>query len=367
MRFILVALALCLSINSYSQPHDEQENSLTFLFIGDIMGHDTQINSAYDEKTETYDYYSCIAPLEPIINNVDFAIANLEVTLAGPPFKGYPQFSSPDQLAIDFMKAGIDVFATANNHSCDRRKQGILRTIDVLDSIKIAHTGTFKNSEEKEKNNPLILEKNGIRVALLNYTYGTNGIPVPTPTIVNMIDIKEIAKDIEKSKSKNVDQIIVFMHWGLEYQSEPNKEQIYLANFCLSRGVDIIIGSHPHVIQKAIWQKGNPSDSDTLIAYSLGNFVSNQRKPRTDGGMMFQFTITKEGGITKVTDAGYHLTWVNKTRKSGKTKFEILPCAQFESNADYFDSPADYQMMKTFISDSRKLMQTQNLNVPEIK
>ncbi len=365
MRNTILILLMLIAVQVQSQENPTRENSLSFLFIGDIMGHDTQIASAFDESTGSYDYASCLEYLTPVIEGVDFAVANLEVTLAGPPFKGYPQFSSPDQLAIDFKKCGIDIFATANNHSCDRRKQGIIRTLDVLDSISMMHTGTYRDNEERAKTNPLIIEKNNIKVALLNYTYGTNGIPVPSPTVVNLIDKSVIEDDIRIARTKSVDKVIIFFHWGLEYQSEPNDIQIDLAGFCLSKGADIIIGSHPHVIQKAIWQNKVNADSDTLIAYSLGNFISNQRKPRTDGGMLFQFTIEKSGNETRVTDAAYHLTWVNKSWKSGKTKFHVLPCAVFENKSDFFDSSKDFEQMQSFISESRKLMKSQNINIKE--
>ena len=365
MRHLIFILIISFSSQLWAQEKPDSVKQLSFLFVGDIMGHDSQINSAYNEASKTWNYADGLVHLKPLFEKVDFAIANLEVTLAGPPYKGYPQFSSPDQLAIDFKQAGIDIFATANNHSCDRRKKGIIRTIDVLDSIKVKRVGTYKDSADHAANHPLIIEKKGIKVALLNYTYGTNGIPVPKPTIVNLIDQSTIVRDIKKAQSMHADQIIIFMHWGLEYQSEPNKQQIELAEYCIAKGADIIIGSHPHVIQKAVWQKQNTNDKDTLIAYSLGNFVSNQRKPRTDGGMMFEFTLKKENKTTKVVDAGYYLTWVNKTTKSGKTKFEILPCSNFEDKAEYFDSEVMYNKMKTFVADSRKLMNSQNRNVEE--
>ena len=119
--------------------------------MGDIMGHGPQINSAYDKTKKKYDYSGVFNPLEGIISSVDFAIANLEVTLAGQPYMGYPQFSSPDELAVACKNVGIDVLVTANNHSCDRKNSGLIRTVEVLDSLNIFHTGTFKNKKTREK------------------------------------------------------------------------------------------------------------------------------------------------------------------------------------------------------------------------
>ena len=185
---------------------------ISFLFLGDIMGHGPQIKAAWDDSLKSYNYDEVFQPVEQLISSVDFAIANLEVTLAGPPYKGYPQFSSPDDLAVACKKSGIDVLVTANNHSCDRGSEGIIRTVKVLDSLGIQHTGTFKNSQERDSLNLLILEKKGIKVGLLNYTYGTNGIKFNSPTYVNLLDSTLIKKDIDNALKQNIDKLIVFVH-----------------------------------------------------------------------------------------------------------------------------------------------------------
>lgn len=145
--------------------------------------------------------------------------------IRGKPYKGYPAFSAPDEFLTAIHDAGFNVLVTANNHSLDRGKSGLERTIQLIDSLKVPHAGTYINADEREKKYPLLLEKNGFRIALLNYTYGTNGIPVTPPNIVNYIDTAIIAKDIEESKAMKPDAIIACMHWGIEYQSLPDKEQ----------------------------------------------------------------------------------------------------------------------------------------------
>ncbi|MGB3468304.1 MAG: CapA family protein, partial [Cyclobacteriaceae bacterium] len=161
-----------------------QTSEFSLIFTGDVMQHDSQINGAYYKVTDTYEYDSNFYYLKDILSSADYTIANLELTLAGKPYKGYPTFSSPDNLAVSLKNAGIDCLVTANNHSCDRRKKGIVRTIDVLDSLDIPHTGTFKSETARDTLYPMLIEKKGFRIALLNYTYGTNGIPVPSPTVV---------------------------------------------------------------------------------------------------------------------------------------------------------------------------------------
>ena len=223
--------------------------SLTIVFAGDIMGHDTQIEGAWDSTTQSYNYEPVFRYISDYISDADIAIGNLEVTLGGPPYKGYPQFSSPDALAEEIKKAGFDVLVTANNHALDRGEAGFSRTLDMLDSIGFFRAGTYHDSLEQANIHPLIIEKNSIRIALLNYTYGTNGLKIDMPYIINRIDTSLISRDIDKAKMANPDLIIVFIHWGNEYEREENVTQKKLAAFILSKGVDAIIGSHPHVVQ----------------------------------------------------------------------------------------------------------------------
>lgn len=342
-------------------------DSVSLLFIGDLMGHGSQIRSAYNSDTKTYNYDTVFSFLKDDISEVDFALVNLEVTLAGPPYKGYPQFSSPDELAVAAKGAGIDIFVTANNHCVDRRLQGLYRTIDVLDSLNIPHTGTFKDSLHRDTSNLLIIEKNNIKLGLLNYTYGTNGIPVPKPAIVNLLDRVMMKEDIKLAEADSLDKLIVFLHFGSEYQSNPNAKQISLVRFLFDQGVDIVIGSHPHVIQLMEHHK---SISDTIpehfVAYSLGNFVSNQRKTRTDGGVMTRIVLKKENGKTFIDRSNYMLTWVyKKYRTSELSDFYILPAAKFEDKKSFFKNPADYQKMMLYIKNSRKLLNDGNMNVKE--
>ncbi len=339
-------------------------NSLTLLFIGDIMGHGSQIQSAMQPDKATYDYTSCFDYIRADISAADLAIANLEVTLAGPPYTGYPQFSSPDALATACKDAGIDVMVTANNHSVDRGKLGIERTIRVLDDLSIPHTGTFLSDSDKQKKSPLIIEKNNFKIALINYTSETNGIPVPKPSIVNIIKIDRLKADIAKAKLTRPDAIILFLHWGIEKQYEPNTDQLTLAKICFDAGADIIIGSHPHVLQKSVWE--NQPDRNKFAAYSLGNFIANQKAPKTDGGQMIQLTLIKSNGITKVSKANYILTWIYGPTIDNKKKFYILPCKAFENRPEFFTAPEYYNRMKIFISESRKLLDKQNKNVEEM-
>lgn len=353
------------AITLLGQGSTSSEQKISLLFIGDIMGHDTQIWSAENRETKQYDYNDVFDHIRSEISEADLSFANLEVTLAGPPYKGYPQFSSPAALAVACKNAGIDCLVTANNHSVDRGLDGINRTIMRLDSIGISHTGTFVNRAAKDSLQPLILTKNGISVALLNYTYGTNGIRIPEPAIVNMLNKDFITSDIEKAKLKKPDIIVLFLHWGTEYDTVPSPEQSALADYFFSKGVDLIIGSHPHVLQKMVWSRDEETNKDKILVYSLGNFVSNQRKPKTDGGAMVRIEILKQGDSFRVTEAGYYLIWVYTPVVNDRTKFYILPCSKFEDNPGFFSKAAEFEQMKKFITDSRRLLREQNIGINE--
>jgi len=356
-------------VNSFwlsAQNANLSNEKISLLFLGDIMGHDEQIWSAENRETHTYNYEDVFQYVKDEISEADIAIANFEVTLAGSPYSGYPAFSSPVPLAAACISAGIDVFATANNHAADRGKKGILSTIYKLDSLGIPHTGTFSDSAAKDTLYPMIIEKNGFSLALLNYTYATNGITVPPPVIVNMLERNTITADIEKAKSKNPDAIILFLHWGMEYDTVPSKTQTDLAEYFFSRGVDLIIGSHPHVLQRMEWTKSETGMKDRIVVYSLGNYVSNQRRTRTDGGTMVRIELTKEADSLYVSDAGYYLTWVYTPIENYRKKFFVLPCSKFENKPEFFAKPADYQKMKLFIKNSRSLLYDQNIKINEL-
>ena len=338
---------------------------LSLLFLGDVMQHDSQIAAAWQPEFGTYDYTSCFQHIEPILRSADLTIGNLEVTLAGPPYKGYPQFSAPDQLALALQKAGVDVLVTANNHSMDRGRQGVERTIDLLDSIHLLHTGTFKDSTERAQRYPLVLQANGFKLALLNYTYGTNGIPVSKPNIVNLIDTVQIKRDIGLARQLGADVLITFFHWGSEYQSQPNAWQERVSKLCFREGVALVIGAHPHVLQPMAWYR----DRDQLVAYSLGNFVSGQRVRYRDGGAMLQVVLSKvtmpdSTSRVSIQDAGYQLQYVYR---DARKKYYVLPVSDFENDTVLVREAAAREQLKIFASDSRALFDRYNLNIGEVK
>lgn len=367
--FKKITLVLLLIVNSIiisAQIEEPLSDTISLLFSGDIMGHDDQILSALNSESNTWDYDDVFQFIKNEISEADISFANLEVTLAGPPYKGYPLFSSPASMATACKNAGFDVLVTANNHAADRGKKGILGTVSRLDSLGILHTGTFTGPDARDSLYPMIIEKKGFSIALLNYTYGINGLTVPPPLIVNLLDKHRVAADIEIARSKNTDVIILFLHWGTEYDTIPSKEQTDLADYFFSLGADLIIGSHPHVIQRMEWVKDDTVAPGRIVAYSLGNFVSNQNKIRTDGGAMIRIEMVRRADSLYISNAGYYLTWVYKPVENNRKKYYVLPCSKYENEPDFFTEPGDYRKMKLFIKNSRNLLFHQNNNINEL-
>lgn len=322
------------------------------------MQHDGQIEAAYNSKTKNYEYDDGFKFVKPIINQYDIRIANLEVTLAGKPFKGYPQFSAPDELPETLINAGFNVILTSNNHSCDRGAKGVIRTLDKLDELGVAHTGTFRNQAERDANYPLIVEENGIKVAMLNYTYGTNGLSVAKPLIINYIDSVIIKEDIAKAKSMNVDYIVCNMHWGKEYKPLPNNYQKRYEAVCYRAGADMVIGGHPHVVQPI--ERKEINKEEKLTIWSLGNFVSNMQTRTTRGGVMLGAHIEKKNDKIVLGDVNHHFVYVMKRKEGAITQYYILPEFDYNLHRVNFVSPVEAARMKDFFADSRKLYNTEN-------
>ena len=339
-------------------PTEPQEHQVTLIFGGDLMQHEPQIKAARTANG-TYDYSDVFDYMAPEIQRADIAIANFEVTLGGPPYKGYPQFCAPDEYLKAAIDCGFDVLTTCNNHSVDTYARGINRTILMMDSLGVKHLGTYRNATEREALYPFIIEHDSIRICLLNYTYGTNGIRVPAPCVVNLIDTTVIARDIAKAKSMNPDVIICMPHWGDEYVLLPNKSQRDLADWLFAHGVDHIIGGHPHVVEPIEVREQNGEKH--LLAYSLGNFVSNQSRPNTDGGTMVRMTLTKRDGHTTLTDCGYNLYWVSRPVTSGRRQYRVLP-AGFPSDSL---NATERAKRDTYLKNTRALFAKHNKGIEE--
>lgn len=326
-----------------------EEHQLSLLIAGDLMQHGPQIKAAR-QRDGSYNYDECFARVKPEIEKCDVAIANFEVTLGGKPYSGYPRFSAPDEYLQAVKDAGFDILLTANNHCLDTRRQGLERTIMMMDSLRIPHLGTYVDREEHDRHYPFLLERNGMRIVLLNFTYDTNGIAIEQPNVVNLMDTTEIARDLLKAKALEPDVIIALPHWGIEYQQLPSEEQQAMADWLLSHGVDHVVGGHPHVVQPVELR----NDGRNLVAWSLGNVISNQYMPNTYGGCMVRLQLTKRGDVTTLSHSDYLLYWVSRPHDNNhQHQYRILSVDEPDSVL----TPRERKQRDTIRQSMRSLME----------
>ncbi|MDD3488675.1 MAG: CapA family protein [Paludibacter sp.] len=334
-----------------------EKDNIVLVFSGDIMGHSPQFKAAYNPKTGKYNYDACFQYVKPYIEEADFAVTNLEVSLAGVPYSGYPNFSSPDALLDGLKSAGYNVILTANNHVVDRGKAGLERTIKTIKSRDLRHAGSYMNKQQRDSIYPIILEKHNFRIALLNCTYGTNGISVISPNLVNMIDTLEIMSDIKRCEELESNFIIMTIHWGNEYELQASDAQKELAVFLVRSGVDMIVGSHPHVVQNMEYIQNGIRN--VPVYYSLGNSISNQRKPHTNGGIMLRAEINP---ITKSVKTSYMPVFVHKGVLNGKFQFYLVPSIDYIKQPDAFKlAPTDSAAIMFFDTETRKRLSNTTL------
>lgn len=319
------------------------------------MQHKLQLDEAKG-KDGKYSYSHWYRHITKTVKEADIAVANLETPIYSSGFSGYPTFCAPDSFLHAMVDAGFNVILFANNHCFDKGAKGARYTLDLLDSLGVAHCGVYRNSKEREERYPLIMESDGINIAILNYTYGTNGNHVPEPMIVNLIDKPTIEKDIAKAKSKGADVIIACMHWGNEYVKIPPKNIKELSSWLIEQGVDHIIGNHPHVIQP-IEIRDNPATPDKhVVVYSTGNLVSNMSLRGTDGGMMIKMRLKKVLNYTRASSLEYMLTWIAPKRNTGEREFTILPAR----TTIYQKECKAKQKLLQFLNDTEELFSRNN-------
>ncbi len=312
---------------------DSTRKTLRLMFVGDIMSQSQQIASAA-QGDGSHNYTPCFRYIRPVLEQADLAFGNIECTLsAEPPFTGYPNFRSPDQLGEALRLAGFDILVTANNHSLDGGLYGVTHTLDVLKKNRFLTTGTFRNEQERAIFYPKIIYKNGFKIALLNATHHTNGYRTPSPSVVNRLDIAQLKTDIKKAQAMKPDFIITFLHWGDEHKLDEDANQRALARILHEAGSHLVVGAHPHVVQP-IKNEQVTNDKKYLTAYSLGNFISAQPFVNTEGGIIFDVTIQKNDQKTTISDYAYIPVLRYTPYENGRQKYYALPVSAAESNED---------------------------------
>ena len=312
------------------------------------MAHSPQLDAQYNPSTKQYSFENNYKYVKEYVQKADLAIANLETTLAGNDvynYSSYPTFNTPDSLADALKDTGFDLLSTINNHSFDMSSLGVERTLSTLKSKGFDTVGT----RQKTSDDDYIIENvNNIKLGITSYTYGEikngtkylNGIKVSSDKtdLMNVFDISDVDTAFNtiystvKKYQKDTDMQIVIIHWGDEYSRTPNDFQKKLAQKLCDAGVDIIIGSHPHVVEPVETIKSTDGKNETLVIYSLGNYISNQRREYismyTEDGLMVDINIEKQGNNeAKVKKVTCIPTWVNKYESGGKSVYEIIPVA----------------------------------------
>ena len=283
-------------------------------------------------------------------------------------YSNYPQFNSPEELAYGLADMGIDVLSTAGNHCLDKGFSGLSNTLNVLDSAKISHTGTARTKEERDT--ILFKDINGVKVAFISYTYGTNGIPIPDGKdfCVNLIDRDLIKKDIESAKSQNADVIIACMHWGIEYQTTQNAEQEELANFLFQNGVDIILGNHPHVLQpmeKKTITLEDGTVKDCFVIYAFGNFICDQNAENTRSSIILNIDITKNtDGKISIDNIDYVPTYMYKNPNLSIRKMKVLDIektiSNYENGTDTSIGQSTYNLLQNELKKINETLKSHN-------
>lgn len=281
---------------------EEKEDSVvSFMAVGDNLIHGAIYMNAY-AKYGSYEFDDIYSEIKYFVESKDVAYINQETILGGTELglSHYPMFNSPQEIGVAVANAGFDWIASCSNHSMDKFEDGIISDLNFWDQYPdIVTTGLNRSFEEQQTNK--YIERNGVKFGVLGYTYGTNGIEIPEGKdyLVNLYSKERIKEDIERLEG-TCDSILVSMHWGDEYSTTPNAEQQELAQYMADLGVDVIIGEHPHVIQPMDWIKGKDGNQ-TLVIYSLGNFLSSQDEAFNMLGGCASFDIRKDGNTGETT------------------------------------------------------------------
>lgn len=324
-----------------------QHDTVKICILGDIMMHGKQIDNTHRGDSK-YDFTSFFNLIEDDIKSADLAIGNMEFTLGGKPYTGYPSFSAPDGFETYLAECGFDVFLAANNHIFDKGAKGAERTLEKYRLLHQTHgtwfTGLAGNEDELEQTTPLLLLLKGIKIALINCTYGTNqGTGKNWPSTNYIKDEQRLKRAFDKSHEKGVDFIIALPHWGNEYTLRHSTDQEKLAKWMINEGADVIIGSHPHVIQDS-----QEIDSVT-VAYSLGNAVSNMSATNTQLEMMAIVKIVRySNGDIEMLPPTFKYLWCSLPGGYNNS-YTVIPVEDFLEKRELWHGKWDYdKMIKTY-------------------
>ena len=345
-----------------AEPTPEPEPALRrarFRAVGDLMVHQRQLDCARGEDGE-YDFHPQFACASDALSDADYTLANLETTVGdlGTAYSGYPMFNSPESLLDAVRDAGVDFLTLANNHILDRRMEGLTATVDNVERRGFDHAGANRSPEERDA--PVVVAVNGIRVGLLCYTEMTNGMENSARAAreygVNYLRDADFAADVARLKAAGAEVIFALPHWGVEYRQKPEPGTVQTAKKLVAAGVDVVLGSRPHMVQPVEFVEAEGADGAMrtgLVAYSLGNFISNQGKRYTESGMLLDFTIAEgeEGGLA-VEDVRVMPTFCWRRDEVIQT----LPALQYYDEAPEGMDDDTWNRLRQSVDDMRELI-----------
>jgi poly-gamma-glutamate capsule biosynthesis protein CapA/YwtB (metallophosphatase superfamily) len=331
---------------------DLDYNEVNIAAVGDILVHEDQLKAQFDESTREYNFYNNFKYIKSHIEGADIALADLETTLAGEDkkYSGYPLFNSPSSILDAIEDCGFDILSTVNNHSIDMGSVGVINTLSEIEKRNLKATGSRKDISKKPY---LIEEVKGIKLGIISYSYETprkgnsktlNAIEIPKDVaeLLNTFsyeyikeDLSKIKAQINEMKTEGAEAIIFIIHWGNEFERKPNVHQESIAKELCDYGVDVILGSHPHVIQPIEFITSEKTGKRTLVAYSMGNFISNQQYERTNNrytedGVIVNIKLRKDKSTKDIiiNEVSYIPTWVHKYNNNNKLVYEVLPLTE---------------------------------------
>lgn len=347
--------------------------SISISVVGDLMCHSPQFQYAQVSK-DSFDFSPVYRNVKKYLSSSDFTFGNLETVTAGKEkggYTGYPFFNTPSSYISALKEVGFDLLVTANNHSLDRSEKGVLKTIDEIKSRNINYVGTY--TSQRDRDSIRIFMIRGIRIAFLAYSYGTNGNPIPKGKnyLINLINYDLIEKDISSAKLNGAELVLVHFHFGEEYKREPVQFQKDVVNKTIELGADIIIGGHPHVLQPINFYKTKNEKLDSgFVAYSMGNFFSNQQARYKDAGMILTINITKDllNNKLEISEVNYLPTWVFKGNTSNGKEYVLMPATVVSDTTIKFSKSENIKMNQSF-NDTRYIITkyTKNSKIREFR
>ncbi len=348
-------------INAQEEINVKNADTINISVVGDLMCHSVQFNYARVGK-DSFDFNPVYREVKKYFSESDFVLGNLETVTAGKSkaYSGYPFFNSPDEFIEALANSGFDLLSASNNHALDQGEDGIRRTIAQLVKNNIAYNGTFVS--QRDRDSIRVFNIKGIKIAFLAYTYGTNGIPIPKGKsyLINLIDYEKIHNDIKSAKLKKVDLTLVHFHFGDEYKREPTKYQLSVVDSTIRFGADIIIGGHPHVLEPVKFYKSNSNGFDSaFVAYSMGNFISNQRWRYSDAGIILNLKIIKNLATDSLflSEVNYIPTYVFKGETENGREYIILPSEiAFKDSLPEYLTKKDIAAMKESFYDANEIL-----------